>query len=77
VRGMPNREAVTHLISSEGGVPVRRRLELVHHDLCGQIAPATPRGNMYFLLLIDVLSRYMWLAAIPSKDRAVATIMEI
>jgi hypothetical protein len=35
VRGMPNREVVTHLISSEGGVPVRRRLELVHHGLCG------------------------------------------
>ena len=52
-------------------------LELVHGDLCGPIAPATPRGNKYFLLLVDDLSRYMWLAVIPSKDRAAAEIKEI
>jgi hypothetical protein len=47
-----------------------QRVELVHDDLCDSISPATPRGNKYFLLLVDDLSRYMWLAAIPSKDRA-------
>jgi hypothetical protein len=31
---------------------VRRRLELVHNDLCGPITLVTPRGNKYFLLLI-------------------------
>jgi len=36
-----------------------------------------PRGNRYFLLLVDDLSRYMWVAAIPSKDRAAAAIKEI
>ena len=55
----------------------RERLELVHGDLCGSITPATPRGNRYFLLLVDDLSRYMWVAAIPSKDRAAAAIKEI
>ena len=35
------------------------------------------RGNRYFLLLMDDLSRYMWVATIPSKDRAVAAIKEI
>jgi hypothetical protein len=35
------------------------------------------RDNKYFLLLVDDLSRYMWVAAIPSKDRAVATIKDI
>jgi hypothetical protein len=29
-----------------------------------------PRGNKYFLLLVDDLSRYMWVVVIPSKDRA-------
>lgn len=43
----------------------RQLLELVHGDLCGPITPATPRGNKYFMLLVDDLSRYMWVAAIP------------
>jgi hypothetical protein len=54
-----------------------RRLELVHGDLCGPISPVTPRGNKYFLLLVDDLSRYMWVATIPSKDRAAAAIKDI
>jgi hypothetical protein len=54
-----------------------RCLELVYGDLCGPISPAKPRGNKYFLLLVDDLSRYMWVAAIPSKDHAVAAIKDI
>jgi hypothetical protein len=34
-------------------------LELLHRDLCGPINPRTPRGNGYFLLLVDDYSRYM------------------
>jgi transposase InsO family protein len=49
----------------------------VHDDLCGPIAPATLRGNKYFLLLVDDLSRYMWVAMIPSKDRAADAMKEI
>jgi hypothetical protein len=45
--------------------------------LCGPISLATSRGNKYFLLLVDDLSRYMWVAAIPSKDHAVAAIKDI
>jgi hypothetical protein len=56
---------------------VEQRLELVHGDLCDTISPATPRGNKYFLLLVDDLNRYMWVAVIPSKDRAVAAIKDI
>jgi transposase InsO family protein len=48
----------------------KQRLELVHGDLCGPITPMTPRGNKYFLLLVDDLSRYMWMVAISSKDQA-------
>jgi hypothetical protein len=54
-----------------------RRVELVHGNLCGQISPVTPRGNKYFLLLVDDLSRYMWVAVIPSKDHAAAAIKDI
>jgi hypothetical protein len=54
-----------------------RCLELVHGDLCGPISPTTPRGNKYFLLLVDDLSRYMWVAVIPFKDRASAAIKDI
>jgi hypothetical protein len=36
-----------------------------------------PWGNKYFVLLVDDLSRYMWVATIPSKDRAAAAIKDI
>jgi hypothetical protein len=45
--------------------------------LCGPIAPVTSRGNKYFLLLVDDLSRYMWVVVIPSKDHAAVAIKEI
>jgi hypothetical protein len=50
-------------------------LELVHGDLCGPIAPATPSGNSYFLLLDDH-SRYMWISTLVSKNQVVVAIME-
>jgi hypothetical protein len=45
-------------------------LDLVHDDLCGPVSPATPGGKRYFLLLVDDLSRYMWLCLLSSKDEA-------
>jgi IS30 family transposase len=61
---------MTHFISGEGGVlggttPGASAWQLV------------PRGNKYFLLLVDDLSRYMWVVMIPSKDHAVAVIKDI
>lgn len=49
-------------------------LDLVHGDLCGPVTPATPSGNKYFLL-VDDMSRYMWLHLLSSKDQAPAEIM--
>jgi transposase InsO family protein len=46
------------------------RLELVHGDLCGPMTPATPGGRRYFLLLVDDLSRYMWVVVLGSKGEA-------
>src|SRR3954469_19144126 len=48
----------------------KERLELVHGDLCGSVTPATPGGRRYFLLLVDDLSRYMWVLVLGSKGEA-------
>lgn len=53
---------------------VEHAIELVHGDLCGPIAPATPSGNKYFLLLGDDICRFMWLRMLSSKDQAPAVI---
>jgi hypothetical protein len=34
------------------------------------LTPATPSSKRYFLLLVDDLSRYMWLQLLSSKDEA-------
>jgi transposase InsO family protein len=46
----------------------------VHEDLCGPVTPATPGGRRYFLLLVDDLSRYMWVVVLGSKAEAVNAI---
>ncbi|XP_072147915.1 uncharacterized protein [Setaria viridis] len=48
----------------------KERLELVHGDLCGLMTPAIPGGRRYFLLLVDDLSRYMWVMVLGSKGEA-------
>jgi transposase InsO family protein len=48
------------------------KLELVHGDLCGPVTPATPGGKRYFFLLVDDMSRYMWLVLLATKDEALA-----
>jgi hypothetical protein len=48
------------------------KLELVHEDLCGPVMPATPGGKWYFFLLVDDVSRYMWLVLLATKDEALA-----
>ncbi|WVZ56480.1 hypothetical protein U9M48_007001 [Paspalum notatum var. saurae] len=87
VRGLPELEHVNQvcdgcLVGKQRRSPfpaqARRRaghpLHLVHGDLCGPITPATPSGNQYFLLLVDDMSRYMWLRLLSSKDQAPAAI---
>nr|AAP51910.2 retrotransposon protein, putative, Ty1-copia subclass [Oryza sativa Japonica Group] len=49
-------------------------LDLVHGYLCGPILPAMLGGNHYFLLLVDDVSRYIWLTLLASKDQAPAAI---
>jgi hypothetical protein len=42
----------------------------MHRDLCGPVTPATPGERRYFLLLINDLSRYMWVVVLGSKGEA-------
>jgi transposase InsO family protein len=49
----------------------------VHGDLCGPVTPATPGGQRYFLLLVDDLSRYMWVMVLGSKGEAVNAIKRV
>jgi hypothetical protein len=56
---------------------VTERLELVHMDLCGPISPAMPGGKCYFLLMVDDMSRYMWLVLLSTKDEADAAIRRV
>jgi transposase InsO family protein len=42
----------------------------MNKDLCGPVTLATPGGLRYFLLLVDDLSRYMWVVVLGSKGEA-------
>lgn len=87
VRGLPWIDHVDQLCDSclagkqrRNSFPeqARRRaagvLDLVHGDICGPISPPTPSGNRYFLLLVDDLSRFMWLNLLTNKEKAPAAI---
>ncbi|WVZ49440.1 hypothetical protein U9M48_000802, partial [Paspalum notatum var. saurae] len=88
VRGMPHLDHVDQvcdscLVGKQRRLPfpskakyrAQNLLELVHGDICGPVTPVTPSGNRYFLLLVDDLSRYMWLMLLSSKDQAAAAIV--
>jgi transposase InsO family protein len=46
----------------------------VHGDLYGPVTPAIPGGRRYFLLLVDDLSRYIWVVVLGRKGVAVDAI---
>nr|AAK26118.1 putative gag-pol polyprotein [Oryza sativa Japonica Group] len=83
VQGMPRVEHVeqfcdTCVLTKQRRLPFPRqasfraeeKLELVHGDLCGPVTPATPGGRRFFLLLVDDVSRYMWVVLHDSKAAA-------
>jgi transposase InsO family protein len=55
----------------------KERLELIHGDLYGPVTLATPGGRRYFLLLIDDISRYMWVVVLGSKGEATNATAEV
>jgi transposase InsO family protein len=46
------------------------KLELMHGDLCGPVAPATPGGRRFLLLLVNDASRCMWAFLLNTKVAA-------
>lgn len=43
-------------------------LELIHADLCGPMQTPTREGNVYFMLLINDCTRYMWVYFLQAKS---------
>nr|GFC16055.1 retrovirus-related Pol polyprotein from transposon TNT 1-94 [Tanacetum cinerariifolium] len=46
----------------------KRRLQLLHMDLCGPMRVASINGKRYVLLIVDDYSRYTWTHFLRSKD---------
>jgi hypothetical protein len=70
-------KAETAPLSQQSSFRAKERLELVHGDLCGPVTPTTPGGRHYFLLLVDDLSRYMWVMILGSKGEAANAIRRV
>jgi len=62
---------------SEAQYRAQDPLELVHGDLYGPIAPTTPGGRRFFLLLVDDATRYMWVALLTTKGAAADAIKHL
>jgi hypothetical protein len=90
VRGLPLVEHVNQLcdtylegkqwqasFAQQARYRAKDRLELVHGDLYGPIKPATPSGKRYFILLVEDLSWYMWLALLAMKHEAATAIFQL
>lgn len=50
----------------------KERLELIHGDLCGPISPPTTSSNRFFMLLVEDISRKMWVFMLKQKIEALA-----
>nr|GEW87285.1 retrovirus-related Pol polyprotein from transposon TNT 1-94 [Tanacetum cinerariifolium] len=48
----------------------RKRLHLLHMDLCGPMRIASINGKRYVLVIVDDYSRYTWVHFLRSKDEA-------
>nr|GEV90754.1 retrovirus-related Pol polyprotein from transposon TNT 1-94 [Tanacetum cinerariifolium] len=46
----------------------KRRLNLLHMDVCGPMRVASINGKMYILVIVDNYSRYTWTLFLRSKD---------
>nr|GEV22050.1 retrovirus-related Pol polyprotein from transposon TNT 1-94 [Tanacetum cinerariifolium] len=47
----------------------KRRLQLLHMDLCGPMRVASINGKKYVLVIVDDYSRYTWTNFLRSKDK--------
>ena len=49
----------------------------MHGDLCSPVTPDTPRGQRFFLLLVDDVSCYMWAVLLDTKVVAADAIKQL
>ena len=90
VRGLPHTERVHQLCTDCVTTKLKRSpfpllakrwaeglLDLVHGDLCDPITSATPGGKLYFLLLVDDRSRYMWVTLLAAKSDTLVAVKKV
>nr|GEZ49725.1 retrovirus-related Pol polyprotein from transposon TNT 1-94 [Tanacetum cinerariifolium] len=53
---------------------LKRRLQLLHMDLCGPMRVASINGKRYVLVIVDDYSRYTWTHFLRSKDETPETL---
>nr|GFA90934.1 ribonuclease H-like domain-containing protein [Tanacetum cinerariifolium] len=54
----------------------KRRLQLLHMDLCGPMRVASINGRSYVLAIVDDYSRYTWTHFLRSKDETPKVLIE-
>nr|GFA40534.1 retrovirus-related Pol polyprotein from transposon TNT 1-94 [Tanacetum cinerariifolium] len=54
----------------------KRRLHLLHMDLCGPMRVASMNGKRYVLVIVDDYSRYTWTHFLRSKDEKPKVLIE-
>nr|GFC16813.1 retrovirus-related Pol polyprotein from transposon TNT 1-94 [Tanacetum cinerariifolium] len=54
----------------------KRRLQLLHMDLCGPMRVASINGKRYVLVIVDDYSRYTWTHFLRSKDETPAVLID-
>nr|GEX16990.1 retrovirus-related Pol polyprotein from transposon TNT 1-94 [Tanacetum cinerariifolium] len=54
----------------------KRRLDLLHMDLCGPMRVASINGKKYILVIVDDYTRYTWTLFLRSKDESPKVLKE-
>nr|GFC83345.1 retrovirus-related Pol polyprotein from transposon TNT 1-94 [Tanacetum cinerariifolium] len=55
----------------------KRRLQLLHMDLCGPMRVSSINGKRYVLVIVDDYSRYTWTYFLRSKDETPEVLMDL
>nr|GEU64458.1 retrovirus-related Pol polyprotein from transposon TNT 1-94 [Tanacetum cinerariifolium] len=62
-------KAKLNSFQSKSTLSLKRRLQLLHMDLCGPMRVASINGKRYVLIIVDDISRFTWTHFLRSKDR--------
>ncbi|GKC08096.1 retrovirus-related pol polyprotein from transposon TNT 1-94 [Tanacetum coccineum] len=70
-----SKEKVKEHLTPPKPIPnTKKRLHLLHMDLCGPMRIASINGKWYILVIVDDYSRYTWVHFLRSKDKALEVI---